>query len=114
MVILQEQKWSERHTRCLIVSLSSSLQIDMYDKPQWFGSNACIYALYTNEGQRRHGDAKGIMGTAEDFLRQKGFDRVSIEFDPSTTDTFVLEWYRRMGYEDFAYSEDALILVKKL
>lgn len=114
MIRIQEQKWNENYTRCLIVSLSSSLQIGIYDKPQWFGSRAVIYALYTDEGQRRHGAAEYIMATAEDFLRQKGFDKVSIEFDPSVSDNFVKEWYHRMGYKDFTYSEDNLIMVKKL
>lgn len=114
MIRIQEQKWNENYTRCLVVSHSSSLQIEIHDKPQWFGSRAIIYALYTNEEQRGAGYAGVLMRVAEDFLRQKGFDKVSLEFDPSVSDNFVKEWYHRMRYEDFAYSQDSLIMVKKL
>lgn len=114
MIRIQEQKWNENYTRCLIVSEGASVQIGVYEKPQWFGSRAIIYALYTNDYMRNRGCARDIMSVAERVMKEKGLSKVSIEFDPSVSDNFVKEWYHRMGYEDFAYSEDNLILVKEL
>lgn len=54
------------------------------------------------------------LSVAERVIKEKGLSKVSIEFDPSASDNFVKEWYHRMGYKDFTYSEDNLIMVKKL
>lgn len=114
MIQIQEQKWDKNYTRYLIVGDGASVHIGVYDKPQWFGSKAIIYALYTNDYMRNRGCAKVVMSVAERVIKDKGLSKVSIEFDPSESDNFVKEWYHRMGYEDFAYAENNLILVKKL
>ena len=77
-------------------------------------ADCAIYNLWVDERYRKQGVARLLMETAVEEAKKLGCKSVQLEYDKSS-ESFVLEWYKRIGYRVMARNENGrLLLVKKL
>ena len=77
-------------------------------------ADCAIYNLWVDEKYRKHGVARLLMETAEKEAKKLGCKSVQLEYDKSS-ESFVLQWYKRLGYVVTACGIGGpLLLVKKL
>lgn len=104
-MIIQEQKWAN-HTRILIVDEYASVQLEIFDKPQ-FGSlniTAFIYNLWTAPEHRRKGYAKRMLAVAEREAASHGQSSVFLDWNLKDTPHAIREWYMRNGYAEVGFN----------
>jgi ribosomal protein S18 acetylase RimI-like enzyme len=114
--IRQHQVWSD-FSRDILMNEHSSVQIEMYGEPVFnsLGSNAYIYALYTNPQSRKQGHARKLLEAAEQICRECGYDSVMLTYSEHDTPIEILHWYKRIGYEEVRRNPYGKIyLLKKL
>ena len=77
-------------------------------------ADCAIYNLWVDEKYRKHGVARLLMETAEKEAKKLGCKSVQLEYGKES-ESFVLQWYKRLGYRVMARNENGrLLLVKKL
>ena len=77
-------------------------------------ADCAIYNLWVDDKYRKQGVARLLMETAEKEAKKLGCKSVQLEYD-NESESFVLQWYKRIGYRVMARNENGrLLLVKKL
>ncbi|MBD5306540.1 MAG: GNAT family N-acetyltransferase [Bacteroides sp.] len=103
MIQIQKQTWYTR-TLYLLTTECGNCQLDIYpDGHVDGGVKACIHNLWVEEECRKSGAATALMNTAEELARRAGVDAVYLEWDSRDTPRWVLEWYRRRGYDEVEF-----------
>lgn len=125
-VSYQVQDWY--HVRRYLIS--EVLMLDVYgtlhlDIPQqhekenntfWKDCDAFVWALFVDDIARKTGLAKKMMREAETLCLMKGYRTVGLRWDDRESESWVLDWYNRIGYKEIRVEEDghAHFLVKDL
>ena len=77
-------------------------------------ADCAIYNLWVDEKCRKQGVARLLMETAEKEAKKLGCKSVQLECDKES-ESFVLQWYKRIGYVVTAWGIGGpMLLVKKL
>lgn len=77
-------------------------------------ADCAIYNLWVDEKYRKQGVARILLETAEKEAKKLGCKSVQLEYDEES-ESFVLQWYKRLGYVVAACGiVGPLLLVKKL
>ena len=84
------------------------------DKPLDGEADALIYSLWVGERHRGREVAKHLMETAERELKRCGIATVAISWDGRDSPPWVLQWYKRLGYEEKAFDYRCCTLLKRL
>ena len=85
-----------------------------YEDKYYQHADCAIYNLYVDEKYRKQGVARLLMETAEKEAKKLGCKSAQLEYDKES-ESFVLQWYQRLGYVVTACGiGDPLLLVKKL
>lgn len=74
-------------------------------------SCAMIYRLSVEEKHRRNGYGKMLLNEAENEARRLGANVVSLAVKK---DSFMLDWYQRIGYESLFSDSEYVTLYKKI
>lgn len=122
----QIQNWY--HVRRYLIS--EVLMLDVYgtlhlDIPQqhekendpfWKDCDGFVWALFVDDIARKTGLAKKMMREAETLCVMAGCRTVGLRWDDRESESWVLDWYKRMGYEEIRVESDghAHFLVKDL
>lgn len=125
-VSYQIQDWY--HVRRYLIS--EVLMLDVYgtlhlDIPKqhekendtfWKDCDAFLWALFVDGIARNTGLAKKMMREAETLCLMAGCRTVGLRWDDRESESWVLDWYKRIGYEEIRVEEDghAHFLVKDL
>ena len=113
--MIQRQIWKDE-IRILITDEQNhgSVQISIphYDCKITGKADALIYALYVDSNYRREGIATKLLWIAEHQIKLNGLQIAGIEFNKEESESFVLAWYLRKGYEPF--SKRSKLLIKEL
>ncbi len=110
---VREQKWNG-YTRYLLFYSSASVFLDIYDEVnEEFGGKAFLWALYVDEDSRRKGLGTIVLEYAEEVAMHKGQDSIYLVWEKSTP-RYVLEWYKRLGYEEVEFGSESCLLKKIL
>lgn len=114
-MLIQIQTWHD-FKRVLIASSHGSVQVELYNEIQDFGSTAFIYGLWVEPQYRRQGEAKALLRIAEDMAGKMGHKSVMLEWKEQDTPVEVLKWYIRSGYDEkqFSGNGDYYLLEKQL
>lgn len=122
----QRQDWY--HVRRYLIS--EVLMLDVYgtlhldipkqhekeNDPFWKDCDGFVWALFVDDIVRNTGLAKKMMREAETLCVMAGCRSVGLRWDDRESESWVLDWYKRMGYEEIRVEEDghAHFLVKDL
>ena len=122
----QIQNWYHV-SRCLIsevmmrdvygtLHLDIPKQHEKENDPFWKDCDAFLWALFVDGIARNNGLAKKMMREAETLCVMAGCRTVGLRWDDRESESWVLDWYKRMGYEEIRVEEDghAHFLVKDL
>ena len=125
-VSYQIQDWY--HVRRYLIS--EVLMLDVYgtlhldipkqhekeNDPFWKDCDAFLWALFVDGIVRNNGLAKKMMREAETLCLMSGCRTVGLRWDDRESEPWVLDWYKRIGYEEIRVEEDghAHFLVKDL
>lgn len=112
-ISVQKQEWVDC-TRYLFSTEGASVQLEIYPKPTQDGIRAYICRLWVDERYRRQGRAKALLDAAEAMARREGMATVSLAWNENDTPVWMLEYYRRRGYEDFEFGENYVLLKRAL
>ena len=99
-----------------------SCQLDMpkpHEKetePFWQDCDVFLYALYVDTYARNHSIAKNMLAAAESVCQYEDCKTIGLRWDDRESESWVLDWYKRMGYEEIRVESDghARFLVKDL
>lgn len=82
----------------------------------WKDCDAFVWALFVDDIARNTGLAKEMMREAETLCVMAGCRTVGLRCDDRESEPWVLDWYKRMGYEEIRVESDghAHFLVKDL
>ena len=91
-------------------------QHEKENNPFWKDCDAFLWALFVDGIARNNGLAKKMMREAETLCVMAGCRTVGLRWDDRESESWVLDWYKRMGYEEIRVEEDghAHFLVKDL
>ena len=91
-------------------------QHEKNNDPFWKDCDAFLWALFVDGIARNTGLAKKMMREAETLCLMAGCRTVGLRWDDRESESWVLDWYKRMGYEEIRVEEDghAHFLVKDL
>lgn len=109
---VQTQTWHTL-TRHILISDHGTVQLELYNEPK--GSlkvEAYIWALWIDAPHRRKKAGTYLLDYAERMAKNAGYPCVFLEWCPLDTPEYVLEWYKRNGYEEVAYNDDNKLLRK--
>lgn len=113
--MIQYQKWKDE-IRILITDEqncgSVQVSIPCYDSRISGKASALIYALYVDTVYREQGVATKLLQSAEQQAKLSGVQIIGIEFNKEESESFVLDWYLRSGYNPF--SKRSNLLIKEL
>ena len=125
-VSYQIQDWY--HVRRYLIS--EVLMLDVYgtlhldipkqqekeNDPFWKDCDSFLWALFVDGIARNTGLAKKMMREAETLCLMAGCRTVGLRWDDRESESWVLDWYKRIGYEEIRVEEDghAHFLVKDL
>ena len=125
-VSYQIQDWY--HVRRYLIS--EVLMLDVYgtlhldipkqhekeNDPFWKDCDSFLWALFVDGITRNNGLAKKMMREAETLCLMAGCRTVGLRWDDRESESWVLDWYKRIGYEEIRVEEDghAHFLVKDL
>ncbi len=117
--MIQHQHWKDS-TRILVTdeqhhgSIQAFIPHHTEDKPLDGEADALIYSLWVDEAHRSREVAKHLMEVAEKELKYYGIETVAISWDGRDTPQWVLQWYKRLGYEEKAVGHQCSTLLKRL
>lgn len=91
-------------------------QHEKENDPFWKDCDAFVWALFVDCIVRNTGLAKKMMREAETLCVMAGCRTVGLRWDDRESEPWVLDWYKRMGYEEIRVESDghAHFLVKDL
>lgn len=91
-------------------------QHEKENDPFWKDCDAFVWALFVDCIVRNTGLAKKMMREAETLCVMAGCRTVGLRWDDRESESWVLDWYKRMGYEEIRVESDghAHFLVKDL
>lgn len=91
-------------------------QHEKENDPFWKDCDGFVWALFVDDIVRNTGLAKKMMREAETLCVMAGCRSVGLRWDDRESESWVLDWYKRMGYEEIRVEEDghAHFLVKDL
>lgn len=91
-------------------------QHEKENDPFWKDCDGFVWALFVDDIVRNTGLAKKMMREAETLCVMAGCRTVGLRWDDRESESWVLDWYKRMGYEEIRVEEDghAHFLVKDL
>lgn len=91
-------------------------QHEKENDPFWKDCDAFVWALFVDDIVRNTGLAKKMMREAETLCLMSGCRTVGLRWDDRESESWVLDWYKRIGYEEIRVEEDghAHFLVKDL
>lgn len=91
-------------------------QHEKENDPFWKDYDGFVWALFVDDIARNTGLAKKMMREAETLCVMAGCRTVGLRWDDRESESWVLDWYKRMGYEEIRVEEDghAHFLVKDL
>ena len=91
-------------------------QNEKENDPFWKDCDAFVWALFVDDIARDNGLAKKMMREAEALCVMEGCRTVGLRWDDRESESWVLDWYKRIGYEEIRVEEDghAHFLVKDL
>ena len=91
-------------------------QNEKENDPFWKDCDAFVWALFVDDIARNNGLAKKRMREAETLCVIAGCRTVGLRWDDRESESWVLDWYKRIGYEEIRVEEDghAHFLVKDL
>lgn len=122
----QMQDWYHVHryliSEVLMRDVYGTLHLDIpkqHEKendPFWKDCDAFLWALFVDDVARNTGLAKKMMREAETLCVMEGCRTVGLRWDDRESESWVLDWYKRMGYEEVRVESDghAHFLVKDL
>lgn len=122
----QIQDWYHVHryliSEVLMRDVYGTLHLDIpkqHEKendPFWKDCDAFLWALFVDGIVRNTGLAKKMMREAETLCVMEGRRTVGLRWDDRESESWVLDWYKRIGYEEIRVEEDghAHFLVKDL
>ncbi len=111
---INEQRWKNTH-RWIISTKEASIILEIYPKPRGDERiKAYIWALWVNPSSRKKGIATELLRKAEEIAKAQKEPFVWIEWDKEDSDRFVLDWYRRLGYDEIAIETFNVLLRKAL
>lgn len=125
-VSYQIQDWY--HVRRYLIS--EVLMLDVYgtlhldipkqheknNDPFWKDCDAFLWALFVDGIARNTGLAKKMMREAETLCLMAGCRTVGLRLDDRESESWVLDWYKRIGYKEIRVESDGHVhfLVKDL
>lgn len=91
-------------------------QHEKENDPFWKDCDGFVWALFVDDIARKTGLAKKMMREAETLCVMAGCRTVGLRWDDRESESWVLDWYKRMGYEEIRVESDghAHFLVKDL
>lgn len=107
---VNEQKWRNTH-RWVISTDEASIQLEIYPEPRGDDRvKAYIWALWVDPHFRGKGIATELLHKAEEIAKAEGEPYVWLDYNKADSDQFVLDWYKRQGYDEVSFgSTDALL-----
>lgn len=108
-----ENKFETRYT-LLVENKNSGVCLALYDTPQECNIKAIIFSLKVEERYRKQGMATSLLRKAEQIAKSEGHTAVYLRWESSQSQSWVLDWYVRKGYEIMEGSEDHSLLRKNL
>lgn len=117
--MIQYQHW-EDSIRILVTAEQHYGSIQVFiphraeDRPLDGEADALIYSLWVGERHRDREVAKHLMETAEMELKRCSIATVAISWDGRDSPPWVLQWYKRLGYEEKAFDYRCCTLLKRL
>lgn len=119
-MMIQIQNWESSQKIVVVDEINhGTVQVEIpkpgeYKDKYYSHVDCAIYNLWVDEKYRKKGVARLLIETAEKEAKKLGCKSVQLEYDKGS-ESFVLEWYERLGYRIRARSEgNRLLLVKKL
>ena len=99
-----------------------SVQLDIPTKNEkeiesfWRDCDAFIYALFVGDIIRKNCMGGALLNAAEGKAKKQGCKTVALRWDDRESEPWVLDWYKRKGYEEIREEEDGHchFLVKQL
>ena len=84
--------------------------------PFWKDCDAFLWALFVDDIARNTGLAKKMMREAETLCLMAGCRTVGLRWDDRESESWVLDWYKRIGYKEIRVESDGHVhfLVKDL
>ena len=91
-------------------------QHEKNNDPFWKDCDAFLWALFVDGIVRNTGLAKKMMREAETLCLMAGCRTVGLRWDDRESEPWVLDWYKRIGYEEIRVESDGYVhfLVKDL
>lgn len=104
---IQKQTWYNL-TRFLIYTTDGSVQLEIYPYKGY------IHSLWVDEYARKVGKGTTLFKAAESIAKEEGCKYITIEWDINDSPTWVLNWYKDMGYKEEFATKDFAVLKKVL
>ncbi len=117
--MIQHQYW-EDSIRILITDEQHHGSVQVFiphraeDRPASGKADALIYSLWVDEHHRGHEVAKHLLEAAEREMKRYDVEAVAIIWDARDSPTWVLHWYKRLGYKVKELGYQCSTLVKRL
>ena len=91
-------------------------QHEKNNDPFWKDCDAFLWALFVDDIARNTGLAKKMMREAETLCLMAGCRTVGLRWDDRESESWVLDWYERIGYKEIRVESDGHVhfLVKDL
>ena len=91
-------------------------QHEKENDPFWKDCDAFLWALFVDGIVRNNGLAKKMMREAETLCLMAGCRTVGLRWDDRESESWVLDWYKRIGYKEIRVESDGHVhfLVKDL
>lgn len=119
-MMIQIQDWESSQKIVVVDEINhGTVQVEVpkpgpYKDKYYQHADCAIYNLWVDEKYRKQSVARLLMETAEREAKKLGCKSVQLEYDKENG-SFVLQWYKRLGYVVTACGIGGrLLLVKKL
>lgn len=120
--MIQEQIWKGWRRVLYVpegVVYSSSVQIDIPDADstsfkEEIKADAFIYALWVDKEGRKKRLGTQMLNMAETIAQEHGCKSASLEWTEGEAPEWVMQWYKRRGYENVAHNGDTWLMRKEL
>lgn len=113
--MIQEQHWLNCY-RILIVDDEhhGSVMIDIPFNKKDIQADAYLWSLWVDKPYRKHGVAKRLIETAVNESKKRGCKTMSLNWDCRESETWVPEWYDRLGFQTANLNRFEMFKIKDL
>lgn len=118
--MIQHQQWfggrriliiDELHHGSVLVNIpSKDAEINFIEDK----ADAIIFALWVDEPYRKQGTAGLLLEAAEREAREAGCRTVCLFWDKQEKPQWMIDWVKRLGYEEKEFGRYSVMLVKEL